>query len=478
MQKKEYFMSNESKESVGFVRNAEKLQEAFNAVQKFFQPDFVKRWLGELEQYKEFAANPIFQVAVVGAVKAGKSTFLNAILGDEFASTEVTPETASLTIFKYASSNYVKVKFLSRAEWDDLWASATKKPDSIFSKEFKALNGEQFVSEWVGHKEIVENVSTSDAIKNMAKRYSSSKSVEHYFVKELEIGISQFPDSLPREIVFVDTPGLDDVVPYRSDITKRYITRANAVIVCVNAKVMQGEQLRTIVGVFEQIGKPQKVMVLGTQADTFTNPGRDWEKNRLEWSKNLGDLYKDEALMHKNLIGVSSVIFAAAEKLKKEKQIEDNQITTIAKFAVGNNIEIPQFCAKEDVLKAIRDNLPSILTSSGIPFFFESLQNGPLKDSDIELQNDLSFKFTNIENEVKNQALDIITSVEEQLKVLNGTVEEKEKAINDKKAYYAALDKYATEVEDSFNEMRNKVNAAIAEVKSKLDSELKTAIGG
>ncbi|GMO41683.1 MAG: hypothetical protein Ta2F_17650 [Termitinemataceae bacterium] len=467
-----------SSESVGFVQSAEKLQEAFKQVQKYFQNDFIKRWTGEVEQYKEFAANPTFQVAVVGAVNAGKSTFLNAILGDEFASTEVTPETASLTIFKYAPSNYVKIKFLSRAEWDDLWASATKKPDSIFSKEFKALNGEQFISEWVGHTEIEEKVSSADAIKNMAKRYSSSKSVEHYFVKELEIGISQFPDSLPREIVFVDTPGLDDVVPYRSDITKQYITRANAVIVCVNAKVMQGEQFRTITGVFEQVGKPQKVMVLGTQADTFTKPSRDWEKNRLEWGKYLGELFKDEVLMGKNLIGVSSVIFATAEKLKNGKQIEDNQITTIARFAAGNNIEIPQFGAREDILQAIKNNIPAILKSSGIPFFFESLQTGPLKDSDIELKNDLAFKFTNIENEVKNQALDIQKSVEEQLKVLNGTVEEKEKSIADKKADYEALNKYTAEVEDSFNEMRNKVNAAIANVKVKLDTELKTAIGG
>ncbi|MDR0563296.1 MAG: dynamin family protein [Spirochaetaceae bacterium] len=486
-------------QSTGFLQKAEELQTAFARIKDYVHPDFVKRWTNEVVQYKDFAANPTFQIAVVGAIKAGKSTLLNAMLGDEIASTEVTPETAALTIFKYSPESYVRVKFHSRPEWDELWASATKKPDSVFSQEFDALKGKDYVNEWAGHKDVEEKkISSIEQLKTTVKRYSSSKSAEHYFVKELEIGISQFPDFLPREIVLVDTPGLDDVVPYRSEITKRYIGRANAIIVCVNAKFLAGEQYNTLVKVFEQVGKSKKVMVLGTQADTFSDPKRDWERQKLEWSKYLNELFKDPSLMDKNLIGVSSYIFSTAKKIEAGKDIADAEITKVAGFAKANGIEIASTASKEDILKAaeeggsidmdklvvrsqrkrIKEKAAEVLTCTNIPRFFEVLRSGPLEDSAVELNNDLSFKFDNIKSEVKNQVLDVKASVEEQLKTLSATAEEKEAAITRKKEDFENLNQYATEVEQSFNAMRERVNNAIADIKSRLDSEIKSALGG
>ena len=52
------------------------------------------------------------QIAVVGTVKAGKSMFINAILGEEIASSYPTPETASLTKFRYSEDrDFVKITF-------------------------------------------------------------------------------------------------------------------------------------------------------------------------------------------------------------------------------------------------------------------------------------------------------------------------------------------------------------------------------
>ena len=59
---------------------------------------------------------------------------------------------------------------------------------------------------------------------------------EHYFVKEIEVGISTLPKNFPPQVVFVDTPGLsaeesDDVVAY--DAYKR----ANMIIFVHNIQV-------------------------------------------------------------------------------------------------------------------------------------------------------------------------------------------------------------------------------------------------
>ena len=62
-------------------------------------------------------SNAEFHIALVGAIKAGKSTLINALLGHEYASTKVTPETAALTKFRRGDRNYVKVSFYSKNEW-------------------------------------------------------------------------------------------------------------------------------------------------------------------------------------------------------------------------------------------------------------------------------------------------------------------------------------------------------------------------
>ena len=55
---------------------------------------------------------------------------------------------------------------------------------------------------------------------------------------------------LPDGVVLVDTPGLDDAVEYRSDITREYIDRANAVLVCVKSDALTGAEFATICSVF------------------------------------------------------------------------------------------------------------------------------------------------------------------------------------------------------------------------------------
>lgn len=59
------------------------------------------------------------RIAVVGQVKAGKSSFLNALLfdGDEVLPKAITPKTAALTIIRHGDSPRAKVEFYDADEW-------------------------------------------------------------------------------------------------------------------------------------------------------------------------------------------------------------------------------------------------------------------------------------------------------------------------------------------------------------------------
>lgn len=255
-------------------------------------------------------ANAEFHIALVGAIKAGKSTLINALLGYEYASTKVTPETASLTKFKKSKENLVKVSFYTEEEWDKLWKSAQDAHAAVFLEEYQTLGAESEKNKWLSHspQEIICN-EKKELVDEITK-WTSSKSPVHYFVKEVEVGLKDF--QFPEGVVLVDTPGLDDAVEYRSDITRDYIDRANAVLVCVKADALTGQEMHTIYSVFSNTRyHPEKVYIIATQQDTLNRPKENWKEQREEWLKHLKGkgAYGSPKLADANLIPVSAYLY-------------------------------------------------------------------------------------------------------------------------------------------------------------------------
>lgn len=282
------------------------------------QKDVPTRLDKQLRTFLEKCMNPEFHIALVGAIKAGKSSLINAILGEELASTEVTPETAALTKFRRSSGkDYIRVSFYSVDEWGALWESASGEEDSKFMQEYRQLQAGNEKEQWVGREAVYVECETTDVLKETIHKWTSSQSATHYFVKEVEVGLNRFP--LPEGVVLVDTPGLNDAVAYRSDITKDYIDRANAVLVCVKADNLTGSELSTICGVFSNARyNPEKVYIVATQQDSLNDPREDWKKQSAVWISYLKDksCYGDEQLARKNLIPTSGYFYTLLTHLE------------------------------------------------------------------------------------------------------------------------------------------------------------------
>ncbi|HYD16456.1 MAG TPA: dynamin family protein [Candidatus Nanoarchaeia archaeon] len=145
-------------------------------------------------------ANDFYTVVVVGEFSRGKSTLLNALLGADILPTGVTPTTATINVLMYSEAPRMRVygrdgdqkeKQLTPSSLQTFVADSDFDPDSV--------------------------------------RY-------------VEIGL---PSSvLANGMVYVDTPGVDDLSQQRADITYRFLPRADAVI-CVmdsTAPVTRSEQ--------------------------------------------------------------------------------------------------------------------------------------------------------------------------------------------------------------------------------------------
>lgn len=196
----------------------------------------------QMNSFAEKCESGYCQIAVVGTVKAGKSAFINALIGKEIASSYPTPETASVTKFKKSEiGNYVKVTFYTTKEWKTLWDSVhSSTPEAIegdenedFISEYERLHAEEIRKEYLDKQDIVFNFKNLEEQKKCIDKFTSARHPEHFFAKEVEVGLSDF--FAPSNVVIVDTPGLDDPVPYRTNITRRYLHKANVVLLCIRS---------------------------------------------------------------------------------------------------------------------------------------------------------------------------------------------------------------------------------------------------
>ncbi|MBR1421532.1 MAG: dynamin family protein [Selenomonadaceae bacterium] len=300
----------------------------------------------DIDAFLKRCANPEFHIALVGTIKAGKSTLINAILNDDLASTNVTPETAALTKFMRDVEDSVTISFYTSAEWDQLWASAAKDSSSVFVEDYNRLNAESEKSNWIGKAPIRhDHFGSRQELKTEIERWTSSKSPVHYFVKEVIVGLKNF--QLPEGMILVDTPGLDDVVEFRSNITRDYINRANAVLACVKSDSLTGGELQTLQSIFTNtFGHPEKVYVIATQLDTLNHPEKDWAKQVVEWTKYLKskNCYGDPNLAQRNIIPTAAFVYSLLEKyrnneIEEESETEEDLYWAARKFGVRRDID-------------------------------------------------------------------------------------------------------------------------------------------
>lgn len=432
----------------------------------------------QIEDYVENVKNPSYQIAIVGAIKAGKSTLINALIGHELASTNVTPETATLTKFRYSEKNSLKIKFYTRNEWNKIWKDAVNKKADTFIDEYKELKSDEAKDELLNKKDVYQIFDDIEDMKKEISRWTSSKEKEHYFVKELEIGISDL--KLPPQICLVDTPGLNDIIDYRSKITRDYIDSANAVIVCVNAKTLRNEEFLTITRVFSKARyKKDKIYILGTQIDIM-NSAEDWKEQRKLWI----DILKKEECYGKfntaieHLLGISSYAYSEALKLKGiidtgkvfdltgKRLITSEEAQKIFKLVQENKYT-------EEMTEQLKKN---IIDFSQIETVKEIIQLKLLDDFNNSLVKDFTERYKVLIEEIIKFKMDYRKILSEKKEDLEKTSDELNKKVEEERNKIKELEKINEKLEEKIKEATKSFNLDFEEIESnfkKLENGIK-----
>ncbi|OCS92490.1 dynamin family protein [Caryophanon latum] len=141
--------------------------------------------------------NGIFKIAVVAPFSAGKSTFINSLLGFDLLSTSILVETAAITTVKYAESPRAEINYND------------------------------------GSQEIVENIADLFEFKKEIKRYTAvNRNGDDFKVEDAisHVDIYWPIDLCKNGVEIVDTPGLFAQYEKHSGITSNILKSVNAVI--------------------------------------------------------------------------------------------------------------------------------------------------------------------------------------------------------------------------------------------------------
>lgn len=224
-----------------------------------------KEILAELENTHNYLNDQKFSIGITGVMNAGKSTMLNALMGREILGSAVVPETANLTIVKHNPTDNAKVYYWNEQEWDRIKKSASQLESmKDFVEETNRIFGDNL-------KNYIRPVSRFDEIdiKDLSSYTSAEASGKKCnLVKYVELGSKL--DFLSDGIEIVDTPGLDDPVIQREEITKEYISQCDMMIHLMN--VSQSATLKDVEFIIDALlyQNISKLLVVITRADTVS----------------------------------------------------------------------------------------------------------------------------------------------------------------------------------------------------------------
>ena len=303
------------------MENNKKIEELINKLKnsnyvelldKVILGDIENSFNNYLENYKRLESeDKILTIGIVGQVKAGKSSFLNALFfnSSDILPKAATPMTAALTKIRYSENISAKVHFFSKSDFETIENGARDckkamirerdklneelkkkgKPetkltdaqllgmvelsDSVksfyeifenFKKNEGELRNKLSNSEERDNFEVLEGIDSIDALKNRLEDYVGVNGKYMPIVKYIEIFLNI---EAIKDFDIVDTPGLNDPVLSRGRLTRNFLGKCDVVfLLSASSQFFDSQDISLFSEQIPQEGI-SRVIVIGSKFD-------------------------------------------------------------------------------------------------------------------------------------------------------------------------------------------------------------------
>ena len=245
-------------------------------------------------------------IAIMGQVKAGKSSFLNALLfdGKPVLPTAATPKTANLTRISYGEIPALEIEYYSKEEWNEIEKLAQERDESEAVKVAKELVGMVSKAQ-INVQEVLEQQtkriesSFIDDLVNTLNQYTGNNGQYTALVKMTRLYL---PNDELKGFDIIDTPGMNDPVISRTQKTKEEMARCDVVFFLSRAsQFLDQSDIHLLTDQLPQGGVERLYLIAGQYDSAILDDGFNREslsecetnlQNRLNKRavKELGDL--------------------------------------------------------------------------------------------------------------------------------------------------------------------------------------------
>ncbi len=309
-------------------------------------------------------------IGVIGQMKCGKSTFLNAFVFEEdVLPAATTPMTAALSKITYGEQKKIVADFYSTNDWEEQKALASRSTDDASELEKSKIQAAQelvdksrklggSLSQYLGKTQEDSFDNLVEYVGADGKFVSITKSVTIYYPKEYLKGVE-----------IVDTPGFNDPIVSREERTKDFLVKADVVVMLLFAGRAFDATDRTIL--FENVRKCGigKVLIGINKYDLAYEKGekedeiKDYVKKELRnASKECGDATLAEILKDTEPIPLSAEMALLSKIAEKDMpKITSNESYKFAwdrhcgTFEISNYKQFAEKSHIGDLIAAIKD---------------------------------------------------------------------------------------------------------------------------
>lgn len=374
-----------------YLRIVNEIEKTLVKYQKLFDQEKIiefKQVKNSLKQNVEAAKSNSrkLSIGIVGAVKAGKSSFLNACIfdGKEYLPKAATPMTAALTRISYSDKPKAVIHYYKTEDWDTIeklaalydkalneeyekYAKRTSDSKlSVIGKPFKKSSDQMSIEDFEkGFRCKSENQRGAKELTRMVKdpllkdKLGSTDEIEGDIISKLNdyVGANgrftpivsyvelQVDNPYVKDFEIVDTPGLNDPIVSRGVITKQFLRTCDVVLLLSPcSQFMDASTVNLMANSLPYAGV-REILIVGSKFDSGIlnesdeNFGVAYKKSlesyKNQFLKNLESAKKtgthldvlDKMSIDKVLF-VSSTCFVIEKKLKNGDQLNDNEQKT------------------------------------------------------------------------------------------------------------------------------------------------------
>jgi len=456
--------------------------------------------------------NNKFIITVAGEVKAGKSTFINALLGAELLPSDVLQATSAIVEIFKSEKSYLKVKYADEHEeiYDNSDTPDVDKAKERLHEVCKILDEYRDIPTTLIDEYIVKSDEPIQLSEALIKEWECESSSNGLFDKKsiLESYIaSRSKSSIPIEIQFgyplkwnfdelriVDTPGVNAVGGVQN-ISFSYFEKANAIIFIHPIKPIESESfINFIKNIISNRSRDMLFLVL-THSGFYSES--DVEKLHSDAIRIYSQFIPAERiLVVDSLLQLIVHDFNNGKTQEKIEEESDQKAEILAKFEkrakkTGKILQLLEDSSGFHKLYNAIDLFSMQAPNMQLREILQSLRDGyAQQEEDYNAKIELFESKKRDPQEFENEITRIHSALEEYKLLLNNTIEditrnytgkhtEWQTKINELKVKYPELITKCTDfdtVRKSFTDGYNEINAIIDQFSTSLTNELKTKL--